>query len=92
MPRYRPPVVGLFYINLSAMRLHGVRTEGMTREAALAEMQTILERRVSQGDLVFMEFAPKLGVMAIAGKYRDDPTLREICEQAYQDRDAGGAE
>ena len=28
------------------------------------------------------------GLAGLFGKYRDDPTLREICEDAYQERDA----
>ena len=28
------------------------------------------------------------GLAGLFGKFRDDPTLREICEQAYKERDA----
>ena len=46
---------------------------------------------LDQGELVALEVRRR-GLTGLFGKYRDDPTLREICEQAYQDRDAGGAE
>jgi len=28
------------------------------------------------------------GLAGLFGKFRDDPTLREICEEAYKERDA----
>jgi hypothetical protein len=65
-----------------------VRTEGMTREAALAEMQTILEHRVTTGELVSLEVSHQFGILAIAGKYKDDESLTEICEEIYRQRDA----
>jgi hypothetical protein len=34
-----------------------------------------------------LELAPT-GVSGLAGKYRTDPTLREICTEAYRMRDA----
>ena len=65
-----------------------VRAEAMTREGALADMQCILEKRVAQGELAFLEVSEKLGIMAIAGKYRDDPTLADIRDEIYRQRDA----
>ena len=65
-----------------------VRVTASTRDAALTEMQAALERRVSHGELVFLDVPPKKGIMAIAGKYKDDDSLREICEEAYRQRDA----
>jgi hypothetical protein len=32
--------------------------------------------------------APQRGLSGLFGKYRDDPTLRDICDAAYQERDA----
>ncbi|HMV47738.1 MAG TPA: hypothetical protein PLD20_21120 [Blastocatellia bacterium] len=58
-----------------------------TREKAIAALRTILQKRLEQGELVSLE-VEKLGVSDLAGKFADDPTLREICEQAYQLRDA----
>ena len=64
-----------------------VRVSAATREEALAEIQTILEARVLHGDLVFVE-APRQGISAFAGKYRDDPSLTQIREDIYLARDA----
>jgi hypothetical protein len=39
------------------------------------------------GEVVALEVRRR-GLAGLFGKYRDDPTLREICETAYQERDA----
>ena len=67
--------------------LPDVRVSAATREEALAEIQTILQARVLHGDLVFVETPPQ-GVAALAGKYRDDPSLTQIREDIYLARDA----
>ena len=64
-----------------------VRVSAPTREEALAEIQTILRERVLRGDLVFVETPPQ-DIAALAGKYRDDPSLTEIREDIYLARDA----
>lgn len=64
-----------------------VRVSASTRENALAEMQTVLDRRFSQGELVFLD-VPSEGILAAAGKYRDDPFLAGICAEIYRERDA----
>jgi hypothetical protein len=64
-----------------------VHASAPTREEALAEIQSILQERVLHGDLVFIEAAPR-GIVALAGKYRDDPTLSQIREDIYLARDA----
>ena len=64
-----------------------VRACAPTREEALAEIQTILQARVLHGDLVFVAMPPQ-GIAALAGKYRDDPSLGQIREDIYLARDA----
>ncbi len=64
-----------------------VRVTASTRENALAEMQTVLDQRFSQGELVFLD-VPSEGILAAAGKYRDYPFLLDICEEIYRQRDA----
>ena len=64
-----------------------VRASAPTREEAVAEIQTILQMRVLHGDLVFVETAPQ-GIAALAGKYRDDPSLTQLREDIYLARDA----
>ena len=57
-----------------------------TRETALAQMHTLLQDRYRSGELVMMNVQPDL--MDLAGKYKDDETLTEICEEIYRQRDA----
>ncbi len=58
-----------------------------TREKALAALESTIAKRLDQGELVALEVRRR-GLAGLFGKYRDDPTLREICEAAYQERDA----
>jgi hypothetical protein len=58
-----------------------------TRTAALDAVQQNIKRRVQSGDLVSIEFEEH-GVTALAGSFAGDPTLREICADAYRQRDA----
>jgi hypothetical protein len=64
-----------------------VRVSAPTRDAALVEMKAVLLQRMSQGEIVFVDAEPE-GILAIAGKYRDDPTLQDICDEIYGQRDA----
>ncbi len=61
-----------------------------TRDEAVAALKTELQQRIQKGELLSVEVSEPvtIGVSDLAGKYKDDPTLREICEQAYQLRDA----
>ena len=58
-----------------------------TRKAALAALESAIAERLDQGGLVALEVG-RTGLAGLFGKYRDDPTLRELCETAYQERDA----
>jgi hypothetical protein len=58
-----------------------------TREAALAALETVIAKRLDQGELVALEVRRR-GLAGLFGKYRDDPTLRDICDAAYRERDA----
>ncbi len=64
-----------------------VTATASTREAALAALASAIAERLDQGGLVALE-AGRTGLAGLFGKYRDDPTLREICKTAYQERDA----
>jgi hypothetical protein len=63
-----------------------VRATAATREEALAALESAIARRLDQGELVALDV--RRGLTALFGAFRDDPTLREICEQAYKARDA----
>ena len=64
-----------------------VNATASTRAEALAALETALEKRVEQGELVNLEIGRK-GLMGLFGKFRDDPTLQDICDEAYRERDA----
>lgn len=64
-----------------------VRATAATREAALTALESAIAERLDQGELVALEVRQG-GLASLFGKYRDDPTLREICEAAYRERDA----
>ena len=55
--------------------------------ASLAALEVAIEKRVEQGELVNLEIGRK-GLAGLFGKYRDDPTLQDICDEAYKERDA----
>jgi hypothetical protein len=63
-----------------------MRAVGPTRDQALATLQADLTQRLTRGELVALELAP-LGVTDLAGTYHTDPTLRDICAEAYHRRD-----
>jgi hypothetical protein len=65
----------------------GLNASGETRAAAIESLRTEVVQRMSAGELTFIEVEPK-GLLGLAGKYKDDPSLREICEEAYRQRDA----
>lgn len=60
---------------------------GATRDEALAALQADLTQRLTHGELVALDLPPT-GVSGLAGKYRTEPTLREICTEAYRLRNA----
>ena len=64
-----------------------VRAVAPTRAQAIAALETALEKRVEQGELITLEIGRK-GFAGLFGKYRDDPTLQDICDEAYRERRA----
>ena len=64
-----------------------VRATGATRVVALAALEAVIEKRVTQGELASLEVGRK-GLAGLFGKYRNDPTLQDICDEAYRERDA----
>jgi hypothetical protein len=53
----------------------------------LEALESAIAKRLDQGDLVGLEIRRR-GLAGLFGKYRADPTLREICETVYKERDA----
>ncbi len=74
----------------SSARTH-VSATALTREEALAALESEIADRLDHGELVALEVRRR-GLAGLFGKYRDDPTLREICEAAYKERDADVSE
>jgi hypothetical protein len=64
-----------------------VRTSAATREAAMKELQEVVSQRVNHGEFASLEI-PSHSVTDLIGIFQDDPTLDEICEEAYRQRDA----
>jgi hypothetical protein len=64
-----------------------VRATGQTREAAIAALKAEVRHRVESGELIALDIN-SVGITSLAGKYRDDPTLEDICTEAYRERDA----
>ena len=67
-----------------------VAAEGATKEQAVATVTAQLQSRMTAGEVVLVNIPDSgfVGISGLAGKYKDDPTLREICEEAYRLRDA----
>jgi hypothetical protein len=64
-----------------------VRVVGRTRIQAVEALKIEIEHRVAIGELLSLEIST-IGVTDLAGKYQTDPTLREICREVYEKRDA----
>lgn len=58
-----------------------------SRSEAIAALERELAAKVATGELVDLEVRP-IGVSGLTGKFRDDPALREICDEIYRQRDA----
>lgn len=68
-----------------------VSVTAATREVAIAELRKIVSQRVIEGQITFLDIPP-CSVTDFIGIFRDDPTLDDICEDAYRQRNAERAE
>lgn len=75
------------YFTASLVGAPHLSAEEATRDEAISTLKTEIQQLIAQGALLSLE-VDIIGVTDLAGKFKDDPTLREICEQAYQTRDA----
>ncbi len=64
-----------------------VRVTEPTRSEAIDALKSEIRQRVERGELLSLEIEAE-GVSSLAGRYRDDPTLGEICDEVYRLRDA----
>jgi len=60
-----------------------VRATAATRAEAIVALEACIQQRLAKGELVELEIG-RLGVSGLAGIFADDPTLREIREEAYR--------
>jgi hypothetical protein len=58
-----------------------------SRAEAIAALRSELAEKIATGELVNLEIQP-LGVSGLAGQFQDDPTLLEIRDVIYRQRDA----
>ena len=58
-----------------------------SRDEALAALRSELAQKVKAGELVDLDISA-VGVTGLAGRFADDPSLVEICNDIYRDRDA----
>jgi hypothetical protein len=63
-----------------------IQAESPTREAAVAAIRSIIADRVACGELAAIEVTP--GEHPLFGLLGDDPTLKEMCDEIYKERDA----
>ena len=63
-----------------------VRVVEPTRSQAISSLKTKIHQSIEAGELFFLEL-DTVGISKLAGKYESDPTLRDICDEAYKKRD-----
>ena len=59
---------------------------GASREDAVEALQSAVNALIDRGEIIEME-AGSGGILSLVGKYADDPTLQEIVDEAYRERD-----
>ena len=60
-----------------------VRVVAPTRSQTIAALKVEIEHRIQIGELLPLEI-DAVGVSSRAGKYSTDPSLRQICDHAYE--------
>lgn len=53
----------------------------------MAELRKVVTQRMTNGQIASLEIPPG-SVTDVIGVFQDDPTLDEICQEAYRQRDA----
>lgn len=61
--------------------------EGATKEEAITALRENINQRFAKGELVLLD-VPHRAVTDFAGLFKDDPTLQEMVEEIYRERDA----
>jgi hypothetical protein len=63
-----------------------VHADAPTQAQAIESVRSQLQSRVAAGQIVMVDL-DFVGVSGLAGKYKDDPTLLDICAEAYRLRE-----
>ena len=69
---------------VGSLTLHAVRA---SRGEAIAALERELAEKIAAGELIDLDFRLG-GVAALSGMFRDDPVLKDICNEIYSQRDA----
>jgi hypothetical protein len=71
----------------SLVGLSGLRCTRPSKDEAMAALEQELTAKIKAGELVNLE-VPSVGVSGLAGRFADDPALREVRDEIYRLRDA----
>ena len=63
-----------------------LNASGATRDDVIESVRTQLRSCVSTGQIVLLDI-DFVGVSGLAGTYKDDTTILDICDEAYRLRD-----
>lgn len=66
-----------------------MRVTGGSQKLALSALSEQISRRVGSGELMTLE-VPGEDISAVVGRFADDPTLQEICDDTYRERVVDG--
>jgi hypothetical protein len=79
------PTDGRFHA--SVLGSPAITADGATKQEALDALRANINERLANGELVLLD-VPYRAVTDFAGLFKDDPTLKEIVEGIYRERDA----
>jgi hypothetical protein len=74
-------------VTASLVGVPKVRVVRPTRSQAINALKEKIEQQIELGELLSLDIE-RVGISSLQGKYTNDPTLREICAEAYALRDA----
>lgn len=63
-----------------------VKAVEQSRSLAISSLRNKIHQSIKSGELLFLDI-DATGLSNIVGKYESDPTLRDICNEAYKKRD-----
>jgi hypothetical protein len=85
VPIFIEPTDGQFSATVAgAPELRCVRP---SRAEAIGALESELAKKLQAGELVNLEVGT-IGVSSLAGRFQDDPTLQQIRQQIYREREA----